>query len=698
MTTSVNRTVFELGANNAKYDRAMRNSAKATGKFSKENKSLVSSIALIDGPLGGVASRASNLNSIINSGAGAFAGLAVGLSAVGFGAVKLASVMGELEVEMGKTNALLQTTRGSSGLLSEDLDKMARDVARSTLASTTQIRQAINSLLTFTAVGSDIFGDVISLSQDMVAIWGGSAATNARKLGKALDDPVRQISRLETTVGAFNSESREMIINLAKQGDLAASQALIIKELESRIGNAGEGANSGLFGAVDRLGQAWDELFEGIDKAINASKGLTSFINSTAGLLEDVAFGLNVNFSDDDQSKRLRLSMEIVELEEKLAELQERAEGNVRNRGKLNSDIARTKIRIKDLEKQFNDLLKKGNESRAEALEIERRLKDEEQAKKDRQEEYNLLLEEGARLWKSFQTTLKETEDAEKDLRKIINSGLTDLEKENQLHKDNLRLIREAKGVLGNSPLVSQALDSETTRNRRSVGEIEFDERSASLSGLLGNAGAETRDQEIEQYQNRLNIIEEFRQKDIANQQAADAMMEKEKQRHSKAMQTLEEMEAKNKQKAQEDFWNNAQSLMNSKSRTLFEIGKVAAISRAVLSATETIPHAYKWGTEIGGPVLGAAFAATAALATATQIQQIKATEYGSDSVPTSNGTQSTPEFVPFEDTRREVVINFNGDISGIDAEQIATTLRDYIDGTDFVLVSPDSRNGQELA
>jgi len=137
------------------------------------------------------------------------------MAGAAFSTAKMLMVISEVEVEMAKTDAILRATGGASGLLTAELDVMARAVARNTLASTTEIRQAINSLLTVKSVGEDTFGTIINLSQDMAAVWGGTAATHARKLGKSLDDPVKQLSRLETTVGAFNSEAREAILLMA---------------------------------------------------------------------------------------------------------------------------------------------------------------------------------------------------------------------------------------------------------------------------------------------------------------------------------------------------------------------------------------------------------------------------------------------------------------------------------------------------
>lgn len=66
----------------------------------------------------------------------------------------------------------------------------------------------------------------------------------------------------------------------------------------------------------------------------------------------------------------------------------------------------------------------------------------------------------------------------------------------------------------------------------------------------------------------------------------------------------------------------------------------------AIISGYEAITSSYAAGSKIGGPVVGAAFAATAAAATFAQISQIRAASFGQTSAPVTfdNGvpTQAT--------------------------------------------------------
>ena len=102
---------------------------------------------------------------------------------------------------------------------------------------------------------------------------------------------------------------------------------------------------------------------------------------------------------------------------------------------------------------------------------------------------------------------------------------------------------------------------------------------------------------------------------------------------------------------------------MNTESKKMFEIGKAAATAGAIVDGIAAVQGAYKQGAKIGGPALGAAFAASAAVATLANIKQIQSTQYGSKSSGQSyqggkvvNNTQQ-----PQQVTQRNISISLAG-------------------------------------
>ena len=92
----------------------------------------------------------------------------------------------------------------------------------------------------------------------------------------------------------------------------------------------------------------------------------------------------------------------------------------------------------------------------------------------------------------------------------------------------------------------------------------------------------------------------------------------------------IAEQLAKDKLKIQGGMLKNMSSLMNTESRKLFEVGKAAAIAQATIATYEATQDSYKFGAKIGGPPLGAAFAATALAAGLNNVNNIKNTSFGS--------------------------------------------------------------------
>lgn len=174
---------------------------------------------------------------------------------------------------------------------------------------------------------------------------------------------------------------------------------------------------------------------------------------------------------------------------------------------------------------------------------------------------------------------------------------------------------------------------------------------------------------------------------------ALDAEAKKEQEekeaKHQKKMLKLAQSAAKAKFDVAKGIAGNLASLMNSSSRREFEIGKKAALATAIIKGIEAVQSAYAAGSKIGGPPLGAAFAATAAIATKANIDQINAQQFGggggSVSGATTGGSVADLTDVPSQaETQRtsglpsDINIVIEGGVADRDtAQAIADSLRD---------------------
>jgi hypothetical protein len=101
-------------------------------------------------------------------------------------------------------------------------------------------------------------------------------------------------------------------------------------------------------------------------------------------------------------------------------------------------------------------------------------------------------------------------------------------------------------------------------------------------------------------------------------------------------LQKKEEEINKRKLQGFSNFFGNLAALQSASSKELFAIGKAAAVAQATIDGYAAIQGAYKQGSIIGGPPLGALFAAAAGVATAANLAKITGASLASgiDSVP----------------------------------------------------------------
>jgi hypothetical protein len=106
--------------------------------------------------------------------------------------------------------------------------------------------------------------------------------------------------------------------------------------------------------------------------------------------------------------------------------------------------------------------------------------------------------------------------------------------------------------------------------------------------------------------------------------------------------------------------------------KKMFELNKAATLANALLKGHESIVNAYEFGTEIGGPYVGAAMAALAGAAVFAQINQIRSTQFnggGGGAAPSAAGTAAPPVSVvqnqaagnSASNNNQSTVIHFSG-------------------------------------
>jgi tape measure domain-containing protein len=217
----------------------------------------------------------------------------------------------------------------------------------------------------------------------------------------------------------------------------------------------------------------------------------------------------------------------------------------------------------------------------------------------------------------------------------------------------------------------------------------DYDKRVAAY--VAKNFGDEI-DQEQEDYKERLKALDKALKDKLITQQKYDEMVEKAQKDHQKKMvkaendynsqmrslqrQGLDAFLGTNSQYQKRTLDEQGASFRDSISqaaqynKTFFELDKAAKIAQALLSARQSVVDAYAFGTSLGGPALGAAFAGVAAAAQAANIAAIASTSFGSTG-SVSSASSSDPGITTSTDAPSP-----NADVTSSSKKTIHLTLQ----------------------
>lgn len=166
---------------------------------------------------------------------------------------------------------------------------------------------------------------------------------------------------------------------------------------------------------------------------------------------------------------------------------------------------------------------------------------------------------------------------------------------------------------------------------------------------------------EIESHARRVEELASYLENRLITEQEFNSLLEDEQERHAETLAEIEEKRAKAlkdiQDKEKQDRLNNlktaldgAAALMNTGSKKMFEIGKIAAIANAVVSGHEAAVDAWAAGMSVGGPhapAIAAAYTAASLARTGAQIAAISAQSFNGG--PSSGSTVGYSGGVPVQ-------------------------------------------------
>jgi len=240
---------------------------------------LAKSVQIALGPLSGVASRITAIASLANRNTAAIAGTVAALIAFGHAATSTIQKGQMYESEMKIIENRVKSLGGSIGFTSDQLDQMAKKLGRDTLTNANEARMAIVNLTTATSLSGANFKAALVTAQDLSATGFGDLISQSRRLAQILGEPAEGMERLRDIGIIFTQEQKAVIQTLDATGRSAEAQAIILGELNKRVGGNAVAAAKGYAGAIDTLRERFNEMAENAAKSGGVLDRLAAAVN-----------------------------------------------------------------------------------------------------------------------------------------------------------------------------------------------------------------------------------------------------------------------------------------------------------------------------------------------------------------------------------------------------------------------------------
>lgn len=186
---------------------------------------------------------------------------------------------------IAQVEAGLKSTGNTAGKTSEELQKLASELQSVSLFGDEEILKDVTAqLLTFTNIAGTQFDRTQQAALDLATRLDGDLKSASIQLGKALNDPIANLSALSRSGIQFSQDQKAVIKSLTETGRLAEAQTIILDELEKQYGGAAAAAAAAGLGPFKQLQNSIGDLTEDFGKII--TEALVPVINYIRELVD----------------------------------------------------------------------------------------------------------------------------------------------------------------------------------------------------------------------------------------------------------------------------------------------------------------------------------------------------------------------------------------------------------------------------
>lgn len=165
-----------------------------------------------------------------------------------------------LEKAVTKVDTVLKSTNFAAGFSSEDIQQQARDLSKEIVNKRDEILDAQGMLLSFHDIKGPKFTETMKSVADFATFYKEDMTQAALQVGKAINDPLKGMTRLQRMGVEFSAEQKEQIKNYVQQGELAKAQEVILKELRTEFGGQAQAFALTDAGKIQVASKQWEEL------------------------------------------------------------------------------------------------------------------------------------------------------------------------------------------------------------------------------------------------------------------------------------------------------------------------------------------------------------------------------------------------------------------------------------------------------
>ncbi len=180
---------------------------------------------------------------------------------IGIGLREILNATMEAETAYRLLENSVRATGMSAGFTAEQLRAQSAALQEATTFGDEAIQDTQRAIMAFRNIHGEVFRDTTRLVLDFATATGRDAATAARTLGMAINDPVNGLTRLRQAGVAVTDSLREQVEEHVRAGDLQAAQRVILDELTKAYGGTAAAARDTLGGALESLKNRFGDLF-----------------------------------------------------------------------------------------------------------------------------------------------------------------------------------------------------------------------------------------------------------------------------------------------------------------------------------------------------------------------------------------------------------------------------------------------------